>query len=809
MTDIKSMNKDKEGDRQKDHIWNFVRLIKEVSYSDLSEVGGKNASLGELVKVLEPGGGKVPNGLVVTAGAYREFLRANNLQGKISSALEYYRIGRVSLKETGEQIRSLILSSKFPDYIALEIQEGYQKLSNSGHKGDLDVAVRSSATAEDLPEASFAGQLDSFLNIRGAKALLQACRKCYASLFTDRAVSYREQKGFDHLQSSLCISIQEMINASEAGSGVLFSIHKESGFKDICVLSATFGFGENIVEGMDNPDIYLVYKPFLDREDCRPIIDKLVGYKHRKYVKSEKGEGLELVELTARERSSFVLEVEEILQLGYWARLIEDHFQMPMDIEWAKDGHSGDLYCLQARPITDSPEAEKRHLEVFRLKESARPILIGTSIGDGIVPGSVCLIESGQDVYSFRGCQILVSQMANTLWLPIMQQSGTQGLITDFGGPNSHAATISRELGIRAVLGTQKATQVLKSGQNITIVCRKGDFGLVYDGWKEYETFHIHPDEIPETRIKVRINLFSGQEAFQWWRLPNDGVGQVELNYILKHYIKVHPRALTNFEELPESFHKDKIERLSRPYEKKTDYFVQQMSSQLAKMAAIEYPKPVMVKLSDLSSRELGELRGGEHFEAYKTGDIDHNQGLMSKGALDSITFDLELQTVKYLREELGFDNIHLMIPGCSSVAEARTMLSEVAKRGLSPEKADFRVYLYCQHGRNISEAKELAGLFDGLSIDIGNIAAIAEELGLTGLEDEQGLTQAVKEIVGRLTMATNDERTEITLNGGISEEYRQMVSHLAASGLDCLSVPPEALPLVKKWLSEHEERPN
>ncbi len=802
MMNIQSkINKYNEDNKDKSSDWNFVCLISEVDYSDFSEVGGKNASLGELKRVLEPKGGKVPEGLVVKASAFREFLRDNSLQAKISTAIEYYRQEQVSLQETGDRVRDLILSSKFPDPIAQEIMEGYQRLSNLCNNKDLDVAVRSSATAEDLPEASFAGQLDSFLNIRRPESLLKACRKCYASMFTDRAISYREKKGFDHLHTALCISIQEMIKASEGCSGVLFSIHKESGFKDIIVFSAAFGFGENIVEGMDNPDIYLIYKPFLGKEHCQPIIEKMLGYKHRKYVQSETEENLELVKLSAWERNSFVLEDKDILQLSYWARMIEDHFKMAMDIEWAKDGNTGELYCLQARPITDSPESEKKQLKVFKLKESARPILIGTSIGDGIVPGRVCLVEGGQDVHSLRGCQIIASEMANTLWLPIMQESRTQGLITDFGGPNSHAATISRELGILSVVGTQKATQVLKSGQDITIVCRKGDFGLVYDGLKGYETLHINPEEIPETNMKVRINLFSGQEAFQWWRLPSDGVGQVELNYILSQYIKVHPMALTNFDDLPESVIKSQIEKLSRPYQKRTDYFVQQICSQLAKMAAIQYPKSVIVKLNDLSGREYSELKGGQHFES----DIGYNEVLGFKDIRSRITSDLELQAIKYLREKMFFDNIHLMIPACDSVEQAKEMLYNLAEKGLPADKEGFKVYLYCQCSQNISQAEDLADLFHGLSIDIEHVLPIAQDLGFIGLKGERGLTKAVEEILGRLINAGRDKKAEITLHGCILEEYRDLIPYLVDSGLDCLSVSPESLPVIKQWLFEQE----
>ncbi len=783
----------------------YCQFLDEIDSSQVHQVGGKNAYLGEIIQKIQPKGVQSPKGIAITAQAYWDFLSANNLNSQIDHFLEKYRQGKIDLQETGQKIRNLFLTSRFPENIALAIQNGYQRLSNFYGSDQVDVAVRSSATAEDLPEASFAGQQDSFLNVQDPDSLLEACRKCYASLYTDRAISYREQKGFEHLDIALCLSIQKMIRADKAGAGVLYTTHKESGFPDIIVLTASWGLGENVVKGMDNPDIFLIYKPFLDREDCLPIIERLIGFKKRKIIYSQSSEGSQVVKLSSFERKSFVLKDQEILKISHWACLIENHFQRPMDIEWAKDGDSEQLYVIQARPITDISQRDQEVIKAFRLKEEDQPILIGTAIGEGIAAGDVCLVQSRDDIHKFESCPVIVSEMANTFWLPVMQQQGTCGLITDFGGPNSHAATISRELGIPAVLGTQKATRTLKFGQEVTIVCRKGSFGLVYNGIHEHEQINIHLNKIPSTKTKVRLNISNGPEAFQWWQLPNDGIGIVEVEFIFQKHIRIHPQALLNFDQLSSTWLKNQVQNMTKLYQNKKEYFIDTFSSQIGKIAASQYPKPVIVQLSAMSGQDYRVLIGGSLLEPKASDQSSLKGASRYLNPKFQEMFKLQLEGIRQAREKIGFDNIQIMIPYCQTLQQAKAIQKIITDQGLSNKDSGFKVHLSCDLSSNLNQAKDMAKIFDGLSLNFVHLPDLLQELySLDSIDQDQGL-EKTKILLEALIEASHEHQSETTIRGWDLEEYKQLIPFLVQKGLDCLSVPPEAFPQVKDWLHQAE----
>ncbi|HVL74194.1 MAG TPA: phosphoenolpyruvate synthase [Beijerinckiaceae bacterium] len=631
----------------------FVLRFQEVGSSDVGRVGGKNASLGEMIRALGAKGVRVPGGFATTAAAYRAFVAENRLERGLKEALEGYHSGSASLQETGAAIRHLFLEGEFPRAIADDVVRAYRELSGGAA---VAVAVRSSATAEDLPEASFAGQQETFLNVRGERDLLEACRRCYASLFTDRAISYRETKGFDHLQVALSIGVQTMVRADRAGSGVMFSIDTETGFPRAAVISAAWGLGENVVQGTVNPDKYLVFKPFLAREGLVPIIEKTLGAKERKMVYAEGGGGrTKNVNTTARERQAFVLADHEILQLARWAVVIEEHYGRPMDMEWAKDGETGGLFIVQARPETIQALKAKSAITSYRLKGKGKRLVAGAAIGEAIAAGPACLIRSADEIDRFRDGAILVTENTDPDWVPIMKRAA--GIVTDRGGTTSHAAIVSRELGVPAIVGTQHATEAIADGQEITLCCAEGDEGHVYEGRLPFEQVEIELGDLPETRTAMMVNVASPAAAFKWWRLPTQGVGLARMEFIINNIIKIHPMALLHPEAV-EAGERRRIEDLTRGYDDRRAYFVDTLARGIAKIAAPFHPHPVIVRLSDFKSNEYAHLIGGAAFEP-----AEENPMLGLRGASRYYSdryrdgFALECRALRKVRDEIGFTN--------------------------------------------------------------------------------------------------------------------------------------------------------
>ena len=590
-----------------------VLWFEDIGIADVSLVGGKNASLGEMVRMLAQSGVRVPAGFATTAAAYRRFLTENDIEPAMRERIRRFQAAEINLQQAGAAIRELILSARIPDDFAREIREAYDRLGARVKLKDPAVAVRSSATAEDLPDASFAGQQETFLNVRGDHALQQACLGCFASLFTDRAISYREAKGFDHFAVALSIGIQQMVRSDLAGSGVIFTIDTETGYPNVAVISAAWGLGETVVQGSVDPDKYVVFKPLLGKPGACPIIEKSCGNKAIKMIYADgSSKRTSIVATRISERGKFVLDDEEIVELGRWAAIVEQHYGRPMDLEWAKDGESGLVYLVQARPETVQSGRSSTSFRSYRLKTKAQPILSGAAVGGAIASGRACIIRDAADIARFLDGSILVTGNTDPDWVPVMKSAS--GIVTDHGGNTSHAAIVSRELGVPAVIGTGNATVVLHEGQEITLSCASGEQGQVYNGLLDFDSEEIDLGAIPETRTQVMVNIAEPASAFQWWRLPAKGVGLARMEFIINDLIKIHPMALLHPERISAKDNR-RIHELTKRYASPADYFLDELSRGIARLASPYYPHPAIVRLSDFKTNEYAHLIGGSAFE--------------------------------------------------------------------------------------------------------------------------------------------------------------------------------------------------
>ena len=769
--------------------------FEDIGIGDVPAVGGKNASLGEMTVALSGEGIAVPAGFATTADAYRAYVAENRLEPKVAALLAAYHDGKVTLQETGQAIRALFLEGEFPAAIADEIRDAYGELGRRSGGDAPAVAVRSSATAEDLPDASFAGQQETFLNVRGPRALLDACRRCYASLFTDRAISYREAKGFDHREVALSIGVQRMVRSDLSGSGVMFSIDTETGFPGAVVISAAWGLGETVVQGSVDPDKYVVFKPLLSVPGAEPVIGKDKGGKAFRMVYAEGGSRrTRIVETTAAERDAFVLDDADILQLARWAAAIEAHYARPMDMEWAKDGETGELFIVQARPETVQAGTSATSFRHYRLKEKGKPIATGAAIGSAIASGKACVIRSAADIAQFRDGAVLVTETTDPDWVPVMKRAA--GIVTDHGGTTSHAAIVSRELGVPAIVGTGGASRLLADGQEITLSCAAGEIGTVYEGMLAFEESEIDVGALPETCTDVMVNIANPAAAFQWWRLPARGVGLARMEFIVNSLIKVHPMALIHPERTSPDARRQ-IEALTRGYADPSDYFVEVLARGIARLASPYHPHPAIVRLSDFKTNEYAHLIGGEAFEPE-----EENPMLGFRGASRYYDeryregFALECRALKRARETLGFANIIVMVPFCRTPAEADRVLAVMAENGLRRGENGLQVYMMCEIPSNVILAEQFATRFDGFSIGSNDLTQL-----VLGVDRDSGLLaalfderdEAVTRMIAEAIRKAHAAGIKIGICGQAPSNHPDFARFLVREGIDSISLNPDS----------------
>jgi pyruvate,water dikinase len=788
----------------------FIAWFETLGKGDVARVGGKNASLGEMVQRLAPRGVRVPEGFATTAAAYREYVETNRIGAALAERMQALKRGAATLHETGEAARRLFLDGEFPPAIAQAIRDAYQELSRRGTSGEASVAVRSSATAEDLPEASFAGQQETFLNVRGERELLEACRRCYASLFTDRAISYRETKGFDHLEVALSIGVQRMVRSDLSGSGVMFSIDTESGFPRAAVINAAWGLGETVVQGSVDPDKYVVFKPLLADARLRPIVERTLGGKEHKMVYATGGSARTLtVETTQKERQSFVLSDDEILQLGRWAATVEAHYGRAMDMEWAKDGETGELYMVQARPETVVSVRRAGTLKAYKLKARGKRLITGSAIGEAIAAGTACVIRSAEDIGRFRDGAILVTEMTDPDWVPIMKRAA--GIITDHGGTTSHAAIVSRELGVPAIVGTGRGTTLLQDGQALTLSCAEGEQGVVYEGILPFEAEDVDLTSIPQTRTAMMVNVASPAAAFRWWRLPAKGVGLARLEFIVSNFVRVHPMALIEPERVADPAVRREIEDLTRGYAHPADYFVDTLALGVAKLAAPFHPHPVIVRLSDFKTNEYAGLLGGAAFEPK-----EENPMLGWRGASRYYDaryragFALECRALARVRKEIGFSNVIIMIPFCRTPEEADRVLTVMAENGLKRGVDGLQVYMMCEVPSNVILADQFAKRFDGFSIGSNDLTQLVlgvdrDSADLARLFDERN--EAVKRFVAEAIAKAHAAGIKIGICGQAPSNYPEFAGFLVECGIDSISLNPDSFVAATRHVAQTEKR--
>jgi len=775
----------------------FVLPFNEVKIEDIPLVGGKNASLGEMYQELKQKGVEIPNGFAVTAFAYKHFMSVTGLKEKIKDLLLTLNTKDTrNLMAHGKKVREEILKAKIPEEIEKEIIYHYKKLSHEYKEKYTDVAIRSSATAEDLPDASFAGQQDTFLNIRGEEKILEACKKSFASLFTDRAISYREDKGFNHFDISLSIGIQKMVRSDLASSGVMFSIDTESGFKDVVYITSIYGLGENIVQGAVNPDEFYVHKPTL-KKGFNSIISKKVGDKKLKMIYSEESnKPVKNIFVNEKECNRYSITDNEILKLAKWAVTIEEHYKKPMDMEWAKDGKLGKLFIVQARPETVQSQKDLNKLEEYLLKEKGKILVEGKSVGSKIGSGKVRIIKDASGINYFKKGEVLVTEMTDPDWEPIMKIASA--IITEKGGRTSHAAIISREFGIPAIVGTNDATHKLKNGEFVTVSCAEGEKGFVYSGKLKYKIITHNLKKIPKTKTKIMLIAGTPEQAFEQSFIPNDGVGLAREEFIISSYIKIHPNALINFENLKDKKLKDQIEGLTLNYKNKKQFYVDKLAEGIGTLAAAFYPKDVIVRTSDFKTNEYRNLIGGELYEPNEENPMIGWRGASryySKNFIEA--FKLECYALKKVRNEFGLKNVKIMIPFCRTVEEGKKVQKIMETCGLKRGKEGLEIYVMCEVPSNVLLADEFSKIFDGFSIGSNDLTQLTLGLDrdseiIASVSNEND--PAVKKFVLEIIEKAKKNKRKIGICGQAPSDFPEFAKFLVEKGIDSISLNPDSV---------------
>lgn len=789
-----------------DHNPAWVLDLAAVRRSDVARVGGKNASLGEMLHSLQGAGVRVPEGFATTAQAFWAFVDHNHLREPIAQQLRSLAQGEAPLTEVGAAIRAALAAGEFPPALRQALLHAYRRLG----RRPASVAVRSSATAEDLPEASFAGQQETFLNVRGEAALLDACRRCYASLFTDRAISYREQHGFDHAKVALSVGVQRMVRADIGAAGVMFSIDTESGFPRTVLIDAIWGLGEPLVQGIVEPDEFVVFKPLLDgpgSATCRPIIRRKLGAKALRLGYGLRGVGTKQRATSKAHREQFVLNDEEVLQLARWACAIERHYGTAMDIEWAKDGASDELFVVQARPETVQSRQAGARLQTYRLGRKGKVLVQGLAIGSAVAVGRTQRLDDPSEGEHFPDGAVLVARNTDPDWLPVMRRAAA--VVTDHGGRTSHAAIVSRELGLPAIVGTGDAMAVLGDGREVTVSCAEGETGFVYEGAAQVQVDEVHLDDLPQTRTQVMLNFADPAAVQKWWRLPADGIGLVRMEFIVSNHIRVHPMALLRHISLADKAARRRIDALTAGWPDKSEFFVDTLARGLASIAAVLHPKPVIVRMSDFKTNEYAQLIGGAAFEPQ-----EENPMLGWRGASRYYDpgyregFALECRAIRRAREELGLANIIVMIPFCRTPEEADRVLATMAEEGLKRGAAGLQVYVMAEIPSNVVLAREFAQRFDGFSIGSNDLTQLMlgvdrDSERLAPLFDERH--PAVTRTIATLIRDAHAAGAKVGICGQAPSDHPDFARFLVEAGIDSISVNPDSFVRVKHEVARAE----
>ncbi len=786
----------------------LILWFEETSIKDVPLVGGKNASLGEMYSNLTKLGINVPNGFAVTAHAYDLFLESNNLKSKIKDVLKDLNTKNIkNLQERGKKVRSLILRGKFPKELENEIKNAYKKLQKLYFK-DVDVAVRSSATAEDLPSASFAGQQETYLNVRGEKNLLESIKKCFASLFTDRAISYRENQGFDHFQVKLSCGVQKMVRSDLASSGISFTLDPDTGFDKVIVINGTFGLGELIVQGRVIPDEWIVFKDGLEK-GYKAIISKKISEKKEKLV-YKKGSGIKSVTVPKKQHFTPTLSDDEALKLALWCYQIEKYFKRPMDIEWAKDGKTNELFIVQARPETIHSTKNKNIWEEFRLKEKGEVITTGIAVGTKVAQGRARIIKSPKEINKFKKGEILVTEITDPDWEPIMKMAS--GIITDKGSRTSHAAIVSRELNIACVVGTENATKKIKNGELITLDASSGSEGVIYKGLLPYEKVVHDTESLKEPKVHIMVNIASPNDAFKNHFLPAKGVGLAREEFIIASDIDFHPNALIDFPKLKDKKLKDEIKKASVLYKDKKEFYVDKLAYGISKIAVTFYPYPVIVRFSDFKSNEYRNLKGGELYEPKEENPMIGFRGASRYYSKEfKEAFKLEVLAMKKAREEFGLTNIVPMIPFCRTTEELKKVLDIIENEvGLirdiehnqscqkPVEKCDhLRIYMMCEIPSNVILAEEFLQLVDGYSIGSNDLTQLT-----LGIDRDSGLLshignendESVKSLIKKAIQKANQMKKYIGICGQAPSDIEGYAEFLIDAGIQSISLNPDSV---------------
>jgi pyruvate,water dikinase len=795
----------------------FIRRFSELSIDDVPLVGGKNASLGEMYSALTERGVRVPNGFATTAEAYWHFIRHNNLEARINEALDELDANDVeALARTGISIRNMINHGEMPPDLEEEIRQAYAELCEE-YGANTDVAVRSSATAEDLPTASFAGQQETYLNNRGDKNLISTCKRVFASLFTNRAISYRVHQGFAHRDVALSIGVQKMVRSDLASAGVMFTLDTESGFRDVILITGAYGLGENVVQGAVNPDEFYVFKPTLTAGK-RPILKRQLGDKAIRMIYTGDnlaGASTKNVDVKRDDRERFCLNDEEVLTLARYGVIIEEHYSRlageprPMDIEWAKDGKTGELFIVQARPETVQSQLDAAYQVIFHLKETGKILVQGKSVGQRIAAGPARVVVDASEMKNVRDGEILVTDMTDPDWEPVMKRAGA--IVTNRGGRTCHAAIVARELGIPAIVGCGDATLRIRDGQEVTVSCAEGDTGNVYDGRLEFESRKIDLRRLEKPKTRLMLNVGNPEQAFKFANLPCEGVGLARLEFIINNSIRVHPRALLEYDTL-DADTREQIDRASAGYPDRRSFYVERLAEGIGSIAAAFYPRPVIVRMSDFKSNEYASLIGGTTFEPEEENPMI---GFRGASRYDSesfaASFAMECEAIRNVRETKGLDNVAVMIPFTRSVDEARRVLEIMAKAGLKRGQDGLRIYLMCEIPANALLADDFLEHFDGFSIGSNDLTQLTlgvdRDSGLLSGFDERN--PAVLKLMEMAIAACNAREKYVGICGQAPSDFPEITRWLVEQGIQSISLNPDSLLTMINTVLETERELN